>query len=131
MTRSITEKIVTLFAEAEKAAYQKGWDDAVAKIVAAASGNTSLFYLAKPKPKASTSHSPYKVPIVDLVASIIRERPGLRGVDIVREVTLRDPSISFKVADRTGRTHLGRLRKRGQIEKRDGGRWHWIGEEKE
>ena len=119
------QRLFDLLTGLESEAYQKGWNDAVAKIVAsanqgrpdAASVETKKISTAKP------FTSQYETPIIKMVLQVICDKPGLIGADIIREVAARDSSITPKTAERTGRTSLSRLRKSGKIRKR-GTRWY-------
>ena len=83
----------------------------------------SLSSQPAPKGMVSKAEKPsppqYDTPIIDMVHQIVQEKPGLKGHQIVKAVVSRDPTISFKVADRTGRTSLARLRKRNKIIQRN------------
>lgn len=105
------ESILKEVKRLEKEAYQRGWDDAVARILAAASKDIPVSLLptmdsARPKPD---------IPMIELIHDIIKKHPGLRGASIFRRVVARIPGSDFKTVDRTGRTSLSRLKKRGRI----------------
>ena len=113
------KQILALIADMQREAYQKGWNDAVKKILAAAQQGTPLSSQPAPKgpePVAEKPSSPqYDTPIIQMVYQIVQEKPGLKGHQVVKAIISRDPTISLKVADRTGRTSLSRLRKRNKI----------------
>ena len=125
---SDAKRITALIDEIQQESYRKGWDDATRSILAAAK---ELRGIGAPTvrpdsevgvPEAPTG-PPYKTPIIDMVYAIVQEMPGLRGSQIVDQIISRDPMISRKVADRTGRTSLSRLLKRDKIVRREQ-RWY-------
>ena len=118
-------KILKEIQRLEKEAYQQGWHDAVAKILATASDGVPVN-----KRPASASRLPAvksnlkpDIPIIEVIHGIIKERPGLRGVDVFREAVIRKPGSNLTTMDRTGRTALKRLKERGQIMQRSK-RWY-------
>lgn len=121
------EQLEALVAEIEREAYQRGWDDAVRKILAAAQQGTPVAEQSAPEAPAAKQDKgatpTYDTPIIELVKQIVHDKPGLRGFQVVREITARDPSVAPEVADRTGRTSLSRLSKRGKIVQRKQ-RWY-------
>ena len=111
------EEIMRAIEEREKAAYQKGWDDAITKIVAVASTTVSApqMHVTTHEPQVEVHHGPS---VIETVFQIIKETPGLRGADVIRQLVVRN-GIDRKAADRTGRTSLSRLRSRGRIVQRE------------
>ena len=112
----------------EEEIYQRGWKDAVAHIVATASQGGPI--ISKPTLRQTPRREPLtpERPIILVVEDIIREEPGLRGADIFRRVVQRVPGADFKTMDRTGRTALARLQKRGKIRNRNK-RWYPINDQ--
>ena len=123
MTIPTITQIVTQIEAREKAAYEKGWQDAVANIVAAARQGVPA--TTKPIEKTRTEPLRPERPIVTVIEDIIKEHPGWRGADIFREAVNRVEGSEFKTMDRTGRTALMRLKKRGKIMKREQ-RWYPV-----
>ena len=123
MVDDTQKQVMALIADIEREAYQKGWDDAVRKILAAAQQGTPLSSQPAPKGMVTEAKKPsppqYDTPIIELVHQIVQEKPGLKGHQVVKNIILLDPTINFKVADRTGRTSLARLRKRNKIIQRN------------
>jgi len=127
------QDITRAIAELERAAYRKGWDDAVAQIVSAVSQRSSTAAQVATSTRASLSASSTKIvgtggvsngpTTIDIMLDIIQEQPGLRGAEVIKATAARKPGSTLKAVDRTGRTALARLRKRGRIEQRDG-RWY-------
>jgi hypothetical protein len=114
-------KIKAILDDAERVAYQRGWDDAVAHIVTAAKQVPSTGVQARlPFHEAKT---PQGKPLIDVVKEMIKVSPGLRGTAIVDAILKDNPSRTRKSIDRTTRTALMRLKKRDAIESREG-RWY-------
>lgn len=117
-----TDSILKEIRRLEKEAYQRGWNDAVAKILAAASQGMPIneHTASAVPPSAGKGNGPLKseIPIIEMIHGIIKERPGLRGADVFREAVTRIPGSDFKTMDRSGRTALKRLKDRGRIMQR-------------
>jgi hypothetical protein len=120
------EQIMRIIEKREKEAYQKGWNDAVANIVAAASQGMPAGTLhpaqaaRRPRTRLIENHSEHRAgtKAIDVILQIISERPGLRGIEVFKEAVARMPGSDLKTMDRTGRTALKRLRERGKITQR-------------
>ena len=118
------DDILEVIRRLEKEAYRRGWNDAVAKILAAASQGMPLAeptVAAAPSPVGNTKgngHAKPEFSVIELIHSVIKERPGLRGAEVFREAVNRKPGTDFKTMDRSGRTALSRLKKRGRIMQR-------------
>ncbi len=110
----------------QKEAYRNGWNDAVASIVAAASKEPGA---ARPTPATTKRNVRPKggMPAIGVIFGIIKEKPGLRGIDIFKEAVRRIHGADLKTMDRTGRTALSRLRKRGMIRTREK-KWYPVEE---
>jgi len=104
----------------EKEAYQRGWHDAVAKLVAVASQGMAVNkHPAAPSPVGKGNGALKRgASVIGVIHGIIKERPGLRGADVFREAVTRIPGSNFKTMDRSGRTALSRLKGRGLIKQR-------------
>ncbi len=114
-------KIQLLIAEVERGAYQRGVEDtvrviqqALAKLAPPASGK-------QPETKGKSKEGFVVRPNSNsaFVLEVIRVHPGLRGVDLHRLVATSGRPIN----ERTMRTALLRLNRRGVIEQREG-RWY-------
>ena len=115
-----TDSILKEIQRLENEAYQRGWNDAVEKILAAASSggmpaNEPPAAAAPPSVSKSNGSPNPEMPVIELIYGIIKERPGLRGADVFREAVTRMPGSNFKTMDRSGRTALSRLKERGRI----------------
>lgn len=118
----LNDRFMRLIDEIKREEYERGWNDAVKSLVAAAR-----------KGIPAPDHRPNAVPtppmqddgtsVIDMVQSVIQDRPGLRGAQIVRFVVAKVPGSDRKAMDRTCRTALSRLKKRGRIEQRKK-RWY-------
>ena len=115
------DDILRLIKKREKEAYDKGWHDAVVNIVAAARGGALSRIQAPSTPRVGRERL-HERSIIDRVFDTIKDRPGMRGADIITRVS-DDTGIDYKKVDRTGRTSLMRLRVRGKIVQRDG-KWY-------
>ena len=128
MVVKVNDRFMRLIDEIKRDEYQRGWNDAIRSILAAAR-----------KEMAPPGHRPDAVPmpstqedgasVIDMVQSVIQDKPGLRGAQIVRSVVAKVPGADRKAMDRTCRTALSRLKKRGKILQR-GKRWYPPEEEK-
>lgn len=116
----------------EREAFQRGWNEAVAKIMEAArqaakqnSAPTASEAQPVERRAAGLGSMPtsYEVPVIDVILGVITDRPGLRGAEVFREAVKRVPGSDFKRMDRTGRTALARLKDRGRIFQR-GKKWY-------
>lgn len=120
-------QLLDLLRKAKEQAYAKGWADAVRRIVNTAmedAGTAALKTVLPPtasRPEQQVT-APGR-PTITVVYEIVSEHPGLRGFEIIKELLQRQPTMTAKVADRTGRTGLARLKERGKITQRDG-RWY-------
>jgi hypothetical protein len=123
-------KIQLLIAEVERGAYQRGLDDAARAINQALAklGARNLTRDASGKSESRRSSSSNRTangfvvrPNSDsaLVLQAIRVHPGQRGSEIHRLLGTGEKPIN----ERTMRTALRRLSRRGVIEQRDG-RWY-------
>lgn len=124
------KKIVDKIAEErERDAYQRGWNDCRAQIVAAA--QMPGLYANQPQlPLPSGLYKAPERPIIDVVHDLIKTTPGLRGTAIVDAMMLGNPRKNRKSMDRTTRTALMRLKKRGAIVS-DHGVWYAVDAEEE
>ena len=121
------ERFMRLIDEIKREEYQRGWNDAVENLVAAARmGITAPDHPPDAVPMPPTQEDGTSV--IDMVQSVIQDKPGRRGVIILKEVANR-MGAEFKVIDRTGRTSLSRLKKRGKIVQR-GNKWYPAEEKK-
>jgi hypothetical protein len=111
------DEIARIIAEAERAAYQRGWSDAVTAMAAAAAqlripnivsdaSRTNL----PPRPGRPASN------VMKIVSDAIASNPGMTGVDVVKAAQMVDGTIK----ERTVRTCLRRLRLAKAIWKRNG-----------
>ena len=117
-----------IIAQVEREAYQRGHDDAVKKIMAAAQPEApSPVAATKQKPSVYTLHFNRDKSVVKTVQDIIATYPGQRGTTLVDMVAKLSPGRDRKSVDRTVRTALMRLKKRQIIEPRDG-KWWMKGE---
>lgn len=131
-----TDTILKEIHRLEKEAYQRGWNDAAAKIVAVASQGVPVAKQPSPKGADAQDLAPKKgrserrehaIPIIDVILGVIQDRPGLRGAEIFREAVNRVSGSNFKTMDRSGRTALARLKTRGKIRIRQK-RWYAVTE---
>jgi len=117
------DEIARIIAQAERAAYQKGWNEALAHVVKVAGSpmppeqQQSLPLQAANGTYADTFGKPT---MVDMVAAAITANPGMKGSEIVSTVQLKLPGKPRKAIDRTARTALMRLKKRKRIVAIDG-----------
>lgn len=115
------DEIARILADAERAAYQRGWNEALLSVALAAKqmANSNI---APDAAKASPHVEPPARPgrpasnTVKIVGDIITENPGMTGVDIVKAAQ----AIDNTVKERTARTALRRLRLAKVIWKRSG-----------
>ncbi len=119
--------IIALIEAREKVAYQKGWDDAFARMMAAANVATVPVSDAGVRDHRRIPPRKPERSIVQVILDIIKDQPGKRGADIFREAVNRVEGSDFKTMDRTGRTALARLKKRGKIRIRNK-RWYPVTE---
>ncbi len=113
-----------IIAQVEREAYQRGHDDAVKKIMAAAQpASPSPPTTAKQKPNVWALSFSRDKSVVKTVQDIIATYPGQRGTTLVDMVAKLSPGRDRKSVDRTVRTALMRLKKRQLIEPRDGKWW--------
>lgn len=117
-----TDSILKDIQRLEEKAYQRGWNDAVAKILAAASQGMTVreTHVPAAPPSVGKGTDPLKpeIPVIEVIHGIIKERPGLRGSDVFRRAVIKIPGSNFKTMERTGRTCLARLKNRGRIMQR-------------
>jgi hypothetical protein len=116
-------------ADLEAEAFQRGWNAAIAAIMAAVNSqpipkpeNNSTSIPAQDlfKPKRKRMRGFRSDSTVSLVLDKIKHIPGLTGVEIVNALQEKNP----KIEERTVRTALRRLRiKYGQITNQEG-RWY-------
>ena len=128
-----TDKLEPIIAEIEREAYKKGWDAALRHVVDIASNpaqpaQRSLPLVSEPLVNnalngATIAQSSATLTMVDVVGQVVRHSPGLRGTDIVSAIHGVNRDKDRKAMDRTVRTALLRLRKKGAIVSRDGG-WY-------
>lgn len=112
-------KIRPVIEEIERAAYQRGVNDTLARIMAIAKPNGTAV-MQQPLSFSASAPTASKRPMIDVVRELIRTSPGLRGTAIVDAVSVGNPQKERKSIDRTTRTALMRLKKRGLIESRSG-----------
>lgn len=119
MSSDIQEMLASIEA-AKKAAYQEGWDAAIASIKNSISAPTSQKTIKRAIRKgAPIGYRPDTT--IAKVHKLIKEKPGLTGVEIYNHLKVEDQTIE----ERTVRTSLHRLRDKwgGLIENHDG---HWY-----
>jgi hypothetical protein len=122
-----TAEIERIIAQVERAAYQKGWNDALARVVnVARNPMPPEQQQSLPLQTANADDADTPITMIQMVKETIADRPGLRGADIVSAVHQRMPDKERKSIDRTARTAIMRLKKRGQIEP-IGGKWFPAG----
>ncbi len=116
------DEIARIIADAEKAAYQRGWNEATIAMAVAASQlrNPNIVPDAPPaspvpEPTPTGPGRPASN-VRKIVGDIIMANPGMAGVDIVKAAQAVDGSIK----ERTVRTSLRRLRLAKVIWKRTG-----------
>jgi hypothetical protein len=117
--KKIIDKIAD---ERERTAYQRGWSDCRAQVVAVTASMPGI--ALQPQVPESYYRTPER-PIIDVVHDLIKASPGLRGTAIVDAMMMGNPKKNRKSMDRTTRTALMRLKKRGAIFS-DGGVWFPI-----
>jgi len=106
------DEIARIIADAEAAAYQRGWNDAVVAITDAAEQRRAPNIVQNAMPASPMAEQPPARPgrpasnTVRIVSNIISKRPGMSGVEIVKAAQAVDGSIK----ERTVRTSLRRLR---------------------
>jgi hypothetical protein len=125
------DDIARIIAQIERAAYQKGWNDALAHVVNVARNpmppdqQQSLpLHVANGKHDDGSSNG--QPTMVETVNNIIVQQPGLRGADIVSALHKKMPDKQRKSIDRTARTAIMRLKKRHKIESISG-KWYPAG----
>lgn len=99
--------------EIEAQAYRRGWEEAMAILKQVSQQHQEDLFS---NPLRKDSHQDQSV--IQLVQEIIKETPGLTGIQIVERAVLLDSSAH----ERTVRTALRRLRIRGLI-KNENSRW--------
>ena len=116
------DKITEIIVEAERSAYQLGWNDACTAIREsvnqhqrndARSPNEKI----APRPKGRRGRPPSKV--LEVIRDCISVTPGMRVVEIVKAAQLADANVK----EPTVRTYLRRL-KQGKIIWQRTGRWY-------
>lgn len=123
-----------LLIEAERAVYQRGYRDAVKKIVAAAQPEsqpdqpTLLPYVVHRDVRPHNLLMSSLPPVIVIVSDLVKAFPGQRGTAIVDMVAQKTGDRDRKRIDRTVRTALMRLKQRKEIEARDGQWWPRGGE---
>jgi hypothetical protein len=113
------EELTRVLVSAEKAAYARGWADACAAMIKAASEAQDHFadkderHVEAGSPQAPSASMPTprrtgrpSSNAIEVVEDCINASPGKKGVDVVRAAQLVDPSIP----ERTVRTCLRRLK---------------------
>jgi hypothetical protein len=115
-----------IITQIEQTSYQRGWDAAVQHIMEAAK-RPVLTDLPDPPsipfPRPTNRLIEATQPLITLVRVFVRTYPGNRGSHIVKAMREVFPQSDRKSIERTTRTALGRLKKRGLIENR-GGSWY-------
>lgn len=115
------DEIARIIAEAEKAAYLRGWNEAVAAMSAAAEHFRTPDIVAgvadaRPAPERNSSRGRPSSNAMRVVEDTITAMPGMAGVEVVRAAQRIDPSLK----ERTVRTCLRRLRLSKVIWQRSG-----------
>jgi len=141
--------ITQMIAERERAAYQRGWDDAVAAMTAAVGASSTAVSTAtsakvarggkrkkaarKAAPeKASPKKKARKHVLINkgpskaraIVLETIQQNPGRTGTEIAL-------MVGATVNKHTVRTQLRKLKKSGEIEQTAALRWYARGEQKQ
>lgn len=114
--RSELDRII---AEIEQRSYRRGWDDAIRHIV-----NAAKVTLPDGEAPRAASRRRREGSGQQVLVDIIRERPGLGGVELVAASEQRGTPIK----ERTLRTALIRLKRGGEIINRNG-KWYVPGAE--
>ncbi|HTC04212.1 MAG TPA: hypothetical protein VK749_12495 [Xanthobacteraceae bacterium] len=115
------DEIARIIADAEQAAYQRGWHEALLSVAIAAKQMCNPNIATAPA-KASPPEPPVARPgrpssnTVKIVGDIIIENPGMSGVDVVKAAQ----AIDSMIKERTVRTALRRMRLAKVIWKRSG-----------
>ncbi|MGD0418638.1 MAG: hypothetical protein ABSA68_03500 [Xanthobacteraceae bacterium] len=114
------DEIARIIADAEQAAYQRGWHEALLSVAIAAKQMANPNIATAPA-KASLEPPPARPGrpasnTVKIVGDIITQNPGMAGVDVVKAAQAIDNTIK----ERTVRTALRRLRLAKVIWKRSG-----------
>jgi hypothetical protein len=116
------DEIARIIADAEQAAYRRGWNDAVAAMATAAEQLRDPNIVPESAP-ASHDMAPMAARpgrpasnAMKIVTDVIAAQPGMAGVDVVKAAQLVDGTIK----ERTVRTCLRRLRLSKVIWKRTG-----------
>lgn len=119
------QQIAAILSEAEKVAYKRGWDDAVAQIVKAVQtpSATGMTQSTLPFVQSNRQSASDGLTIIDMVKSYVGSHPGSRGVEIVEFVANQQPDKERSSVDRSVRTALMRLKKRTQVYSLKG-RWY-------
>lgn len=125
------KQIHDIITRVEREAYQRGYDAAIERIVAAASpARHAIHQDTKPAAAAKLDEA-----TLDLLATVhggsviaevkgyIEKFPGQRGADLVELVAKAHPDRGRRTIDRTVRTALHRLKTREKVEVRDGQWW--------
>ncbi len=118
------EEIERIIVDAEHEAYARGYADAIAAATAAAAAAAPKLTEARPESAAVVSEPntnsdrrrgrPAKA--ITLVSALIFAKPGMKGIQVARELELRGTPVN----ERTVRSCLRRLRETRIIWKRNG-----------
>jgi hypothetical protein len=116
------DEIARIIADAERAAYRRGWSDAIAAMAVAADQLRDPNIVPPPAPATPSPErtaAPRGRPssnAMQVVEHVITTMPGMAGVEVVKTAQRIDPAIK----ERTVRTCLRRLRLNKAIWKRSG-----------
>lgn len=125
------EKITSLIEEAKNEAYSRGYNDAINAMNAAVSAVTPKVRVIDPASIGPYAETPANRPrgrpatAINLVQTMINERPGLKGAEIVRALGKQ----GTPVLDRTMRSCLRRLKTKGDVRQR-AKRWYPVSKDK-
>src|ERR1700691_2738132 len=115
------DKIAEIIVEAERSAYQRGWNDACAAIRESVDHHlrhdTGPANEVAPQPKGRRGRPPSKA--LEVIRDCISATPGMRVVEIVKAAQLADANVK----EPTVRTYLRRLKQSKIIWQRTG-RWY-------
>jgi len=116
----INKRLKPILDEYAREQYQRGWNDAIAHVMKAVQpvGQQALPLTMKRQIETEDEHN-----VITLVEHNVRQIPGQRGRDIVHTIATAFPGRDIKTMDRTVRTALARLLKRGKVMSQDG-RWY-------
>ncbi len=117
-SQSDVERLLAEVERMKREAYDRGWRDAIGAV--RKTMRKEINALSRPSAGAASTTVVKREHrgVPSMVVNIIKERPGLRGVEIVEAAQEHGDTNQ-----RTIRTALRRLRKKGKIEQRDG---HWF-----